>query len=348
MRYLAALEQHRHFGRAAQACHITQPALSNAVRALEEEFGVAIVRRGRQYEGLTTEGERVLAAAHRMLHEREALRQELRSAAEQPQGGLAIGAVPTATPVAARFAAWLQARHPRLRPAVRSLSSTEIETGIDALSLDIAFGYIDRLSARRVEVLPQYTEHYFLLRRAEVPGTPRIGEPITWHDAAQRPQSIEQLADLLGGATRSGRAELARCLTGETSWWHASTSPVARRAGEVRRRRRIARRVGAAVRRAASPAADRAAGAHAHRVADADARAALAGAAGGTQAGAGWAVAGTCGGAQRPAVIRRLNRHNSRSDWTAPAVLRNSRDDPCQVKSVEPSRHSDRPHQRQP
>jgi DNA-binding transcriptional LysR family regulator len=187
MRYLAALEQHRHFGRAAQACHITQPALSNAVRALEEEFGVAIVRRGRQYEGLTPEGERVLAAAHRMLHEREALRQELRSAAEQPQGGLAIGAVPTATPVAARFAAWLQARHPRLRPAVRSLSSTEIETGIDALSLDIAFGYTDRLSARRVEVLPQYTEHYFLLRRAEVPGTPRIGEPITWHDAAQRP-----------------------------------------------------------------------------------------------------------------------------------------------------------------
>jgi DNA-binding transcriptional LysR family regulator len=187
MRYLAALEQHRHFGRAAQACHITQPALSNAVRALEEEFGVSIVRRGRQYEGLTPEGERVLAAAHRMLHEREALRQELRSAAEQPQGGLAIGAVPTATPVAARFAAWLQARHPRLQPAVRSLSSTEIETGIDALSLDIAFGYAERVSARRVEVLPQYTEHYFLLRRAEVPGTARIGEPISWHDAARRP-----------------------------------------------------------------------------------------------------------------------------------------------------------------
>ena len=56
MRDLAALEQHRHFGRAAQACHITQPALSNAVRALEEEFGVTIVRRGRQYEGLTPSG----------------------------------------------------------------------------------------------------------------------------------------------------------------------------------------------------------------------------------------------------------------------------------------------------
>ena len=39
LRYLAALEQHRHFGRAAQACHITQPALSNAIRALEEALG---------------------------------------------------------------------------------------------------------------------------------------------------------------------------------------------------------------------------------------------------------------------------------------------------------------------
>ena len=43
MRYLAALNEHRHFGRAALACHITQPALSNALRALEEEFGTVIV-----------------------------------------------------------------------------------------------------------------------------------------------------------------------------------------------------------------------------------------------------------------------------------------------------------------
>ena len=65
MRYLVALEQHKHFGRAASACHITQPALSNALRSLEAELKVSIVRRGRQYEGLTPEGERVLASANR-------------------------------------------------------------------------------------------------------------------------------------------------------------------------------------------------------------------------------------------------------------------------------------------
>ena len=105
MRYLAALAQHRHFGRAAEACHITQPALSNAVRALEQEFGVTIVRRSRQYEGLTPEGERVLASAHRMLHEREALRQDLCASVDRPGGPLVIACVPTAVPVAARLAA---------------------------------------------------------------------------------------------------------------------------------------------------------------------------------------------------------------------------------------------------
>ena len=90
MRYLSALAQARHFGRAAEACHITQPALSNAIRALEQEFGVTIVRRGRQYEGLTPEGERVLASAHRMLHEREALRQELGQARAVPGGRFAF------------------------------------------------------------------------------------------------------------------------------------------------------------------------------------------------------------------------------------------------------------------
>ena len=44
MRYLVALNEHRHFARAAQACHITQPALSNALKALEDEFGERFVR----------------------------------------------------------------------------------------------------------------------------------------------------------------------------------------------------------------------------------------------------------------------------------------------------------------
>ena len=199
MRYLLALNEHRHFGRAAQACHITQPALSNALKALEQEFGVVIVQRGRTYAGLTHEGERVLLTAQRMVREREILQDELNSGASRPQGSLRLGAVPTAVPVLAHFAALLHARHPGISPVVRSMSSPEIEADLDRLALDMGLGYTDRLGERglRLEATPQYSERYYFVHRAtqgppvsadaaHVRG-PARGDSISWRDAAEHP-----------------------------------------------------------------------------------------------------------------------------------------------------------------
>lgn len=202
MRYLVALEEHKHFGRAAQACHITQPALSNAIRALETEFGVVIVRRGRTYAGLTPEGEAVCASARHMLHEHERLQQHLKSEAGHPRGHLRMAAVPTAIPLLTRFATRLQARHPGIVPTVLSMSSVELETGLDTMALDLALGYIERTGpgapqtagrASQLNTWPQTVEHYFLLRRrAGKPATKgsaaaalHIGQPIGWAEAAQ-------------------------------------------------------------------------------------------------------------------------------------------------------------------
>ena len=191
MKYLVALNEHRHFARAAEACHITQPALSNALRALEAEFNVVIVRRGRTFVGLTPEGEQVLEAGQRMLHEQQVLLQALKSTVHSPAGGLVIGVVPTALPIAARFAAMLQARHPALMPVVLSLSSFELETRLDNLSIDLGLGYTERMGHgnAKLQALPQYIEHYFLLRRAAKPHPQelQIGSPITWQSAAQQP-----------------------------------------------------------------------------------------------------------------------------------------------------------------
>ncbi len=191
LKYLVALDEHRHFGRAAQACHITQPALSNALRAMEQEFGTAIVTRGRSFVGFTVEGQRVLGSARRMLHEHELLQQDLKSGVDDPRGSLRVGVVPTAVPIAARFSAMLQALHPGIAPVVLSLSSPEIETGLDNLALDLGLGYTDRLGplGMRVRTIAQYTEHYFLVRRAEVPSPDRlcIGTPMKWSHAARLP-----------------------------------------------------------------------------------------------------------------------------------------------------------------
>ena len=191
LRYLVALDEHRHFGRAAEACHITQPALSNALRALEEEFGAVIVRRGRAYAGLTSEGDKVLSAARRMLHEHMLLEQELGSTVAYPQGRVRLAAVPTAMPILSGFAAMLQAAQPGICPVVLSMSSQELETGLETLAIDLALGYTERMDTRSVRLTawPQYEEHYFLVTRKSDAGSTAsfIGAPMAWGDAARLP-----------------------------------------------------------------------------------------------------------------------------------------------------------------
>lgn len=217
LRYLVALHEHRHFGRAAQACHITQPALSNALRALEKEFGVVVVRRGRSFEGFTPEGERVLATAQRMLHEHTLLQQDLSSDAAHPRGTLRLGAVPTAMPILARFASQLRARHPGIVPVALSMSSQALEAGLESISLDLALGYTERMPTRggQLRAWPQYVEHYFLLRRAVPPeGAPcrglQIGAPMAWSEAARLPLCLltpeMHNRSLVEGAFRSAGA----------------------------------------------------------------------------------------------------------------------------------------------
>ena len=202
MRYLVALGEHKHFARAAQACFITQPALSNALRALETEFGAPIVMRGRTFVGFTAEGERLLDSARRMLFEEQLLKQDLNSMGEQVQGVLSIGVVPTAEPIAARFAARLHQIHPGISPVVRSMSSHDIEAGLVQLTLDLGLGFMERVQpawARQIKTFPQYTEHYFLVRRQELPEVSaqlkpemdqsklEMGQPMSWAEAAALP-----------------------------------------------------------------------------------------------------------------------------------------------------------------
>jgi DNA-binding transcriptional LysR family regulator len=191
LRYLVALNEHKHFGRAAQACHVTQPALSNAIRALESEFNVVIVKRDRAFAGLTPEGERVLASAQYMMREHANLQNALKSETHLPRGPIRIAAVPTAVPIASRFAAMLHARHDGIQPVVLSQSSSELERGLGDLSIDLALGYSQRMRVQdlRLTAWPQYTEHYFLLRRAaklHANGL-HIGKSMQWRDAAKLP-----------------------------------------------------------------------------------------------------------------------------------------------------------------
>ena len=93
LEYLVALAREKHFGRAADACHVSQPTLSAAIRLLEDDLGAPIVERGHRYVGLTPQGRLALEHAHRILAEAENFRRGLEEIDKGLTGRLRIGAI---------------------------------------------------------------------------------------------------------------------------------------------------------------------------------------------------------------------------------------------------------------
>lgn len=167
LEYLAALDRERHFGRAATACHVSQPALSAAIRSLERELGIALVRRARRFEGFTSEGERVLTWVHRALADLDGLEQEVSRLRGGLEGTLRIGAIPTSLPVSTLVTTPFRERHPRMRIQVMSMSSRQIADGLARGELDAGLTYLDNEPLADVEALPLWREHYLLLVGAD-------------------------------------------------------------------------------------------------------------------------------------------------------------------------------------
>ncbi|MEQ6899685.1 LysR family transcriptional regulator [Nocardioides sp. YIM 152588] len=184
LEYLVALEREGHFGRAAESCHLSQSALSSAIKKLEAELGVPIVRRGQRYEGLTPEGLEVLAWARRVLADQAALAQRLSALQSGLTGTLRLGVIPTAVPAVSRLTAPLRAAHPDLRFQVRSMSARRIVAELDGFSIDAGMTYLgDGLAGLRV--VPLYEERYLLLTPAG--GAASDAGPAAWADAAGVP-----------------------------------------------------------------------------------------------------------------------------------------------------------------
>jgi DNA-binding transcriptional LysR family regulator len=183
LEYLVALAHERHFGRAATACHASQPALSAALRKLEHSLGVTIILRGRRFEGFTPEGSRVVGWAHRILAERDALRTDLGRMRQGLTATLRIGAIPTAVPATALLTDAFADRHPHARVRVETLSSREIGRRLAEFDLDAGLTYLDGTRSRGAVEL--YRERYVLLTPADGP----LGEHTSagWAEAAALP-----------------------------------------------------------------------------------------------------------------------------------------------------------------
>jgi LysR family hydrogen peroxide-inducible transcriptional activator len=96
--YFVAVAEHRHFGRAAAACHVSQPTLSAQIKKLEHYLGVTLLERDSRRVWLTPIGQEMAVRARRLLHEAQGLKQLARSQFNPLAGDIRLGAFPTLAP----------------------------------------------------------------------------------------------------------------------------------------------------------------------------------------------------------------------------------------------------------
>ncbi len=189
-KYLVAVAEERHFGRAATRCHVTQPSLSSGIKQLELELGVPIFLRGRgqRFHGLTAEGERVANWARHIIAYCDSMRSEVDVMRQDLKGNLRVGAMPSMSPVLPVILQTVRKRHPNVKVDVRFIGNEALKLGLDNFSLDCAITYVDSADLGRRNSLSMYTERLSLL----VPDTPAFEgrTTITWREAAELPLAV--------------------------------------------------------------------------------------------------------------------------------------------------------------
>ncbi|MDX6239960.1 MAG: hypothetical protein QOG10_4775 [Kribbellaceae bacterium] len=189
LEYFVAVARERHFARAAEACYVSQPALSAAIAKLERELNVTLINRGHSYEGLTPEGERLVVWAKRILAEQDAFKAEAAAVQSGIAGTLRLGTEPTASTTVALPVAAFCAAHPLAKVQVSSrLSTAELHRMLCDFELDAAIAHFAPGDRESLQVVPLYEERYMVLASGDqlVPPTGTM----TWTDAAQLPLAL--------------------------------------------------------------------------------------------------------------------------------------------------------------
>jgi len=165
LRYLVALADERHFTRAAAREHVAQPALSQQIRSLEAELGLALVERTTRRVAMTQAGDLLVARARRALAELDAAQDELASLAGVQAGRLSVGALHTMGPVdLSLLLATFHERHPGVELTVREQSSEELAAMLREDEIDLAFlSVTERIQSRGLALRPLVQEELVLV-----------------------------------------------------------------------------------------------------------------------------------------------------------------------------------------
>ncbi|QEM82683.1 LysR family transcriptional regulator [Halomonas binhaiensis] len=185
LKFLVALDQTRHFGKAADLCHVTQPTLSMRIKGLEDELDLVLIRRGHRFEGFTEAGERILAWAKTLLTAHDGLQAEAANCRGQLVGNLRIGMVPLASFDPMQLLKPLSQRYPELSFQLSSMSSEQIIDGLSSNDLDLGLCYLDNESTEQFEAIALDVTSMGLL--SDIRYFHFEGETLTWQEVSEVP-----------------------------------------------------------------------------------------------------------------------------------------------------------------
>lgn len=138
LEYILAVDKHRHFARAAEACHVTQPTLSMMIHKLEDAYDIKIFDRTRQPVVPTEVGEKLIIQARRILQEAERFGEICTEMKEHIKGELRIGIIPTIAPyLLPLFVNSFTSKYPEVHLQINELTTESILKQLEIGSLDL-------------------------------------------------------------------------------------------------------------------------------------------------------------------------------------------------------------------
>ncbi|WP_426162861.1 hydrogen peroxide-inducible genes activator [Sandarakinorhabdus sp. DWP1-3-1] len=163
LQYLTALHIHGHFGRAADACFVTQSTLSAGLRELESLLGVQLVERNRRVVRFSPLGEQVVAKAYEVLREADALASLTRAAGTPLAGPLRLGVIPTIAPyLLPRALPAVRAAYPELKLYLREDMSQAACEALARGTLDVVLLALP-WDCGAVDMMELFTDPFFLV-----------------------------------------------------------------------------------------------------------------------------------------------------------------------------------------
>lgn len=167
LRYLLALDDHRHFGQAAKACYVAQPTLTAQLKKLEDSLGVQLIDRKASPIVPTATGAKMIAQARVILDEVEGMKNLLKEETQSLAGTYTLGIIPTLAPyLLPLFIQSFTNKHPEVHLVIKEMQSEQIMEGLQRKQLDLGL-LVTPLEEKQLREIPLFYEPFLIYASPE-------------------------------------------------------------------------------------------------------------------------------------------------------------------------------------